>query len=175
MSKQTMAPEICSPDLGELTIIIRPSDLALCWYVGTRMQLEAEGVIPAGTEWPDGFCDVRWEANGLRFWLHRQRPKGVKGPRRAFLDCDNWCLRMNKPGSNVDNPIERKAKDLALEIYRQSPEGRVAWSKRWKLYWAAHEDEKFQAFKALIPGLIAPSRKRRVPKSTAQSQEVRHG
>lgn len=178
MSKPTSAPTVLgtvSPDLGELTIIIRPSNLALCWYIGTRMQLEAEGVIPPGTKWPDGFNDVKWEAGGVRFWLHRQRPEGAKGPRRAFLDCDNWMLRMDPARSSLDEHITNKAKELALAVYRASPEGRAAWCKSWEMYRDAQGDEKFQSFKALVPGLIPPPRKPRSSKRSVQSQEVRHG
>lgn len=163
-------------DLGELTIIISPGAWAYCEYIGTRTQLEAEGVIPAGTEWPDGFFDIRWKASDLDFWLRRQRPEGVKGPRRAFLDCDNWCLRMRKSDWNAfDGDIERKAKDLRRMIYDQSPEGRAAFMTMIDLSLDADDDEKFQAFKALIPGLIPPPRKRRGPKLAFQSQEENHG
>lgn len=136
-------------DIGELSI-----DLTYCRYVGTRMQLEAEGVIPADTKWPDGFSTVSWEANGLRFLLKRERPEGAKGPRRAFLDCDNWWLRMSVPGRSVaDENIKRMADELARYIHNQSPAGQAEVIRQARLYFAARDDKEFQAFKALIPGL----------------------
>jgi hypothetical protein len=167
-----------SPDLGELTIALRPFDGPYCTYVGTRMQLEAEGVIPGGTKWPDAFNSVSWRANGILFSLLRMRPKGAKGPRRDFIDCDHWFLRMELEGRNwVDQELEREAKKLARVVYEHSEEGRAAFMRMIDLAVAADVDEKFQAFKALIPGLIPPPRKRlgRRPKSARQSQDEHHG
>ncbi|WDD94662.1 hypothetical protein Bsp3421_004796 [Burkholderia sp. FERM BP-3421] len=149
-------------DIGELTIILRPMDMSMSQYIGTRMQLEAEGVIPAGTKWPDGYRDLIWVADGLRFHLRRERPEGAKGSRRDFIDCDNWVLRMQRPGSNwPDDCLKLQAEKLRQMLYAQSDEGRAAWNRRYKLYFAAGDDEKFQAFKALIPSLIPPPRKPR--------------
>lgn len=162
-------------DIGELKIIISLG-LSFCMYVGTRAHLDAEGVIPVGTKWPDGFSWVSWEANGLRFRLVRERPEGAKGPRRVFLDCDNWCLRMDVQGRSVaDAVIKHKADNLAQYIHGQTPAGQAEFFRQCELYYAACNDEKFQAFKALIPGLIPPSRKRRGHPSNAsatQSQEA---
>ncbi|MGF6974919.1 hypothetical protein QFZ94_003369 [Paraburkholderia sp. JPY465] len=163
-------------DIGELTIIMQAGSLPHCNYIGTRMQLEAEGILPADTRWPDGFAyGNKWEANGLCFSLCRQRPEGAKGPRRAFLDCDNWCLRIEPAdGWSHDYVLEAKAKEMKALLYRRTPEWSKEQSERCKRYYAAEKDEKFQAFKALIPGLIpAPGKRRRPPKAAAtQSQGV---
>jgi hypothetical protein len=149
-------------DLGELTIFLRPHDHPYCYYVGTRMQLEAEGVIPPDTEWPEGFNDLRWESNGVRFRLNRMRPEGSKGPRRNFADCDNWCLHMERRDLDwVQDSLEKKSRELRELIYRQTPEWSKAWDETCRRLDAARGDEKFQALKALIPGLIPPPRKPR--------------
>lgn len=155
----------------ELVVIINPYNLGFSEFVGSRAMLEAEGVIPDGTKWPEGYDDLRWQAGKLDFWLRRQPPEGAKGPRRDFADCDWWCLRQeltNAP-SQAERNIMLKAQALADEIYRQSAKGQAEWSKNWNRYWETTKDEKFQAFKALIPGLIRPKRGRR-PKNAEQSQ-----
>jgi hypothetical protein len=159
-------------DFGGLTIIMDPAH-GWAHYIGTRMQLEAEGIIPGEPCWPDGFTRADKEANGIHFTLKRERPEGAKGPLRDFIDCDNWCLTMRRVDAEPwdARQIRLKAKELQDMVYRQTR----AWSdecdRRHKLYYTAQEDEKFQAFKALIPGLIPPPKPRgRRPKSATQSQ-----
>lgn len=140
-------------------------------YQGTRAALEAEGVIPAGTKWPDGFDDLFWEDDKFRYWLRRKRPEGIKGPRKQFLDLDWWMFRcdpLNAKPVDIRN-VERKVKELADIIHRQSAKGQAEWSTQWNRYWEARKDDKFQAFKALIPGVNRPKRGRR-PKNADQSQ-----
>lgn len=153
--------------LGELTIKL-DSKWSTAEYIGTRTQLEAEGVIPPQTKWPDGFNSVFWTVAGVRFWLRRERPEGARGPRKAFLDCDNWCLRMDPENIDCANQaIKLKAKELAELTYRQSAKGRAEWDRSWKLFWKAQEDDKFQAFKNLL-GLNPPPRRGRHSRSTAK-------
>jgi hypothetical protein len=164
-----------SPDLGEMTIIMDP---AYGWatYIGTREQLEAEYVIPPGSKWPDGFTRADWVANGIHFTIERRRPDGVKGPRRDFINCDNWHLRMSKVDDYYpDRQIMLQAKELRRMIYLESSEGRAAFMRMIDLSLAADKDENFQAFKALIPGLIPPPRKPRGRNLPVQTQEARHG
>lgn len=129
-------------------------------YQGTRAALELEGIIPAGTKWPDGFNDLCWEDGKFRYWIRRKRPEGVKGPRKQFLDVDWWMLRCDPVNakSRGAEDIERKSKELADEIYRQSIKGRSAIAAQFKAYWKAQDDEKFQAFKSLIAGINRPKR-----------------
>lgn len=58
----------CPIDIGELTILLDPR-LGGASYFGTRAQIEAEGMVPATTEWPKGFDVVRWSAGDNEFWL----------------------------------------------------------------------------------------------------------
>ncbi|MCA8080864.1 hypothetical protein [Burkholderia cepacia] len=175
-----------SIDLGELTIEMRPYDMATAVYKGTRMQLEAEGIIPAGTKWPEGFANLYWEAGGIRFWLRRNRPEGAKGPRRAFLNSDYWSLQTNVPGlSWQDETIQRKTKELAALIRAQTLEGQKERLGQLNRYKFACNDAKFQAFKALLPALVPAQRNprdrtsknltvERIAKDGGNT-EVRHG
>lgn len=140
-------------------------------YQGTRAALEAEGVIPDGTEWPEGFDSLHWEDGSFNYWLRRERPEGIKGPRKQFLTVDWWMFRCN-PATTKSfeaKAIERKAQALKDEIYRQSTKAQEERNKQWNAYWIARKDEEFQAFKAIIPGLVRPKRSRR-QKTVEQSQ-----
>lgn len=169
-----------SNPVGDLTIVIRPYDQHYCKYIGTRMQLEAEGIIPSGTKWPDGFREIGWRANDLYFSLRRRRPDGVKGPRRSFFDCDNWCLRIepeNHAESRRDYLIAAKAKELHSLIRMGSDECRTALYRSHSAFVAARNDRGFQAFMALIPALASSSGNRCVDHvdNTTESSEARRG
>lgn len=146
-----------------LEIIVCTPYSNIAEYQGTRAALEAEGVIPADIEWPEGFKDLHWNDDQFRYWLCRKRPNSIKGPRQQFLDIDWWMFRRDplnaKPiGVRI---VEEKAKELADTIYRCSPQGEAAWFAQWDRYQQSTKDVAFQAFKALIPGLIQPKRGRR--------------
>lgn len=163
-------PAASGIDISSEIIVCTPySDIAE--YQGTRAALEAEGVIPAGTKWPEGFNTRSWNDDKFSYWLHRERPKGVNGPRKQFLDIDWWMFRCDPLNVKSVNAriVECKAKELADTIYRCSPQGEAAWFAQWDRYQQSTKDVAFQAFKALIPGLIQPKRGRRT-KSAEQSQ-----
>lgn len=157
-------------DLSAEIIVCSPFD-GIAEYQGTRAALEAEGVIPTGTVWPDGFDSLYWGDDNFSYWLRRERPEGVKGPRKQFLGMDWWMFRCDpvKVQSWEAKAIEKKAKALASEIYRQSPNGRAEWGKQLNAYMEARRDDKFQAFKALIPGIVRPKRGRR-PKEVQEAK-----
>lgn len=152
---------IDAADFGELTIHLDPK-YGMVQYVGTRLQLEAEGIVPSGMKWPDGYAVVRWESGQFEFWMRRQRPEGAKGPRRAFLDVDNWCVGVNpKHGRSC---CDQKIRMMKLELARlqryNSPQGIAESKRQWERIEAASNDEKFQRFKSLVPGLVQPPRSR---------------
>lgn len=157
----------------ELQISIYPDEWAN--YEGTRAQLEDEGLVPKGFEWPRAAADKRWSAGRFEYWLRRQRPEGFKGPLRQWLECDWWFVRVTVIGRDTrwrgQREIERKRKALEAEIYRQSPEGMRDRDANWKRYWAAHEDKVFQAFKAtFIPQRKKPGRPPKVrPDAASES------
>lgn len=132
--------------------------------------LEAEGLIPDGTDWPQGFDGLNWQAGKFDYSLRRNRLDGAKGPRKAFVEVDWFCLRqeLTQRVSVTEWNVARKAKELKNLIYIHSQQGMAEGAERWNRYWASVNDAKFQAFKATIPGLVAPKRGR--PRNAAQRQ-----
>lgn len=144
-------------DSMDLVVCIR-DELGFVEYHGTRAQIEAEGIIPEGLAWPDGYDDLRWQSGKFNFWLCRRRPNGAKGPRKAFIDCDWWHIRWDVSDEAMcDVWIKVKAKELSEAIYRASPE----WGALCNRAWEARQDTQFQNFKARIPGAIRTRRGRR--------------
>lgn len=160
-SSSTLATESAESNLG-LIVEIRET-IGISEFHGTRAMIEGEGIIPAKTEWPQGYDNLYWQAGQFNYWLRRERPPGAKGSRRQFIDCDWWFLRweLTEQPSYAAREIKRKTKELSDAIYRQSAIGRAENDEHWSRYWKAKEDDGFQAFKALIPGLVPPKRGRR--------------
>jgi hypothetical protein len=159
--------------VGELRIRIHRDSIA--WFEGTAASLIAEGLVPDGLEWPRGACTARfWEANGLRYQLRRQRPDGHKGPMKSWLELDNWCVlstALDREWS-ARTKLERKAEELRAEYRRRlTAAGAAEWEAEGRRYWAAFDDRKFQAFKALIPGLIPPRRGRKAKSAALKACE----
>lgn len=173
-SQVAPAPAQAVPVLPPEILVYTPFD-GLAEFRGTRAQLESELAILAKVTWPEGFADLRWHDDQFDYWLRRGRPDGAKGPRKQFIDADWWYFRWDP--INVESPqqqqLKRKAKELADLAYRLTPRGRAEHDRHWKRYWASRDDAKFQAFKALVPGLVQPRRGRR-PKSAEQTQEAGH-
>jgi hypothetical protein len=147
-----------------LTVELNPHGLDFWEYHGTRAQLEAEGIVPAAIAWPAaGAQSVGWQDGRLKFSLRRIRPDGLRGPMRLWVNGDWWALRCDLIGG--PDMLQRRLicmqRALELETYRQSPAGQRAWYAAYKRLRAADCDRAFQAFKALVPGLIPPRRGRR--------------
>ena len=157
--------------IQEFIVIMRPYNLDFSEFVGSRAMLEAEGIMPEATMWPEGYNVLRWQDGTFDYRLCRQRPEGAKGPRKQFIDCDWWCLRWklsNQP-SHAERAIAHQSKALKDEIYRHSAKGQAEWDKQLSCYLEAAMDKKFQAFKALIPSIIRPKRGRK-PKEAEASK-----
>lgn len=124
-----------------------------CDYVGTKAAIEAEGVVPRDIEWPEGFQEIGWILDGLTFRLKRQRPKGVKGPRSAFKDCDNWALYWRYDSFGSD---ERQAALAELHrdeaVFYATPQGLDRAKRDHVLYCQAGRDKPFQDFLKLVVG-----------------------
>lgn len=145
----------------ELKINISTRSFSYWEYEGTRARLEAEGVIPPGTEWPQGKKEVCWSSGRLRFRLGRTRAEWVKGPMSVWTSGDWWRLRCDAPSDIIcaDWRVKQKARELAQAIYDRSPEGQREWHERFNRYWATQKDAAFQAFKvALLPRCKKPGR-----------------
>lgn len=132
-------------------------------YKGTRAQLEAEGVIPANPKWPSGRTTVHWQAGKYSFELRRTRPDGLKGPMTLWTNGDWWHVQwmLTNGPSHKERAFKWKVEELADEWHRHSDIYRQIHAAQFRKYWAAREDTRFQAFKALIPGLIPPKRGRK--------------
>ena len=144
-------------------VCVRPRDWPFSEYHGTRAQLEAEGVIPKDTAWPGGTQRVYWEQGLFKFELRRIRPDGMKGPMKLWRTGDYWCLRWERKLSlSYDEmAIANKAKEFAQLVHLHSPAGRREREVNWGLYWKAHEDKAFQAFKSIfVPQRRKPGRPR---------------
>ncbi len=156
--------ELKSEDFGELRIEI-DDRYGVVRYTGTRMQLEAEGIIPADYQWPDGYQRFEWTAGEFRFAVGRERPTGAKGSRRAFFDCDNWYLSMWRENEcYVDRKVWLLEREIKRVKYVESAAGRREQDARSCKFYRAQGDKAFQAFKALMPCLAPPpDRPRRRP------------
>lgn len=136
------APEVIASDL---IVEILPRD-SVEW-IGTRAQLEAEGLVPAEVIWPDRDRWTGWTTPLLEFWLRRTRPLGVKGPKRLWINGDWWALRQtllsDRGKGHWPGVIHAKRCELEALLWSQSETGRQ-WTQRWK---KAQSDDAFQAFK----------------------------
>lgn len=142
-----------------LIVCIRPYQLNFWEYEGTRAQLEAEGVIPSDTKWPEGSREVCWKDGRFRWGLRRTRPEGLKGPMKLWVSGDWWALRcdlLNPPDHGQLRILDKK-RELDAEIRRWSRAGKVECDA----YGRSLRDKAFQSFKAKIPGLIPPKRGRK--------------
>lgn len=136
-------------------------------FEGSSAQLVAEGLIPKNPKWPDRDITANWNDAEFHYGVCRVKPEGMKAPKAEWAKLDNWQLTRTPHNmlSWDELAIKEKTEEIERIRFRNSHEGRMRFEK----YWAAHEDEAFQAFKALIPGLVSPKRGRR-PKSDEQSQ-----
>lgn len=161
----------CDPT-GELIIAIDYYGSGRTEFIGTRAMLEAEGIIPANTRWPEAYGRECWNIGPLHFELGRQRPEGVKGPRKAFATCDWWCLRQERPDglSHWQRVFRVKKKELDDLAYACSREGQIKQAAEFERRCAASRDVGFQAFLAQFPGLLPQPRGRK-----ARTGERAHG
>lgn len=174
-----MAYSLSSSETGtlaptdDLVVILNPHNRDLAEFLGSRALLEAEGLIPEGTDWPQAYRDLSWQAGDFKYWLRRERPDGAKGPRRAFADVDWFSLRRAPLyGPSYDErEIAIKAKELNDMVYRLSARGKAERSAQFNRYWATMKDAAFQAFKATIPGLT-PRKRGRSRKVSAEEQST---
>lgn len=158
-------PKTSPPAQHDLIISVSPR-YGWADYVGTAVQLQSEGLVPGGFEWPSASLEKRWCLNGLEYRLRRVRPYGHKG---SWIELDSWNLTTfasDFDGHWVDRrAIDRKAKELRDEIHRLTPAGFSEWRSFEARCWAASQDRAFQDFKALfVPERKKPGRK---PKAEA--------
>lgn len=174
-----MAYSLASSETGtstppdDLIVTLYPNNLDFAEFRGTRDSLVAEGLIPPGTDWPQAYENLRWQAGQFKYWLRRERPPGAKGPRRAFASVDWFCLHQQVAHgpSDAQRAIDRKAREIMDMVRLNSDQGQAEWSAKWNRYLESTKDAAFQAFKATIPGLVR--RKRGRPrKVSAEAQST---
>jgi hypothetical protein len=141
----------------ELLIRIRPHRLHYWDYEGTRAQLEAEGVIPPGTAWPESKESIQWIAGRFTYCLRRTRPEGLKGPMKLWTRGDWWLLRCTVTGVTLaEVRIEDQKRELERALHLQTPHGRAEQCAGWERYFKTREDAAYQRFMARI---VAEGRK----------------
>lgn len=141
-------------------------------YTGTAAQLQAEGLIPPGLQWPTADQRHKWEAHGMRYQLYRCRPDDHRGPKSSWLALDHWRLRISRPGCSIFDrerkELERQAAELQRRYYYLTPQGAHAYQQAFARYVAALQDKGFQLFKQRLPGLQPRRRGGRKPSTTTQ-------
>lgn len=154
IAKSASAPASATAELSNEITIVFHGRIGCTEFLGTRAQIEAEGIVPAGVEWPgDGFESVMWEAGAVNYLLRRVRPVGAKGPRRAFAQVDHWCLRtMLIYPLAIQRTIEIKEAELRAAIHRASPQGQAEACAAIRAVMAAKGDDRFQTFLSQVPG-----------------------
>ncbi|CAE6835357.1 hypothetical protein [Paraburkholderia domus] len=131
-------------------------------YYGSRAQLEDEGIVPEGTEWPSGRESLRWYVGELEFWLRRCRPRDMKGPAKLWMEGDFWFLHISRFGEGcTDWDVRRHQRALKEAIYWASEQGRHHAMDTIERSIEADADQDFQAFMAKLSTLTPPERRPR--------------
>jgi hypothetical protein len=130
------------------------------WWTGTAAQLQAEGLIPDGFEWPRGKAHFRWTCGAFEFWLLRTRPKGHKGPQSSWIELDSWALRrslVKHQGTGLREARIYEAEQAHAEmLYRKTAE----YQAQFFACLEAEKDKAYQTFRKLI---VPAKRKGRRP------------
>jgi len=138
---------------SNLTVEI--TECCIAWY-GSRADLEDEGLIPAGTVWPEGGSKLHWSGKTARFELRRTaRPFGDK-TRGAWRTGDyfrllQWSQAVQNAGSadGFGSFVQKAERQLQRARWEASPAGR----EQWRRVLNARYDT---AFMAMLRPLLAP-------------------
>lgn len=158
-----ISAELAEPTSDIIVSLNAEGSFAWVEFQGSRAQLEAEGLIPPGLQWPsEGFGRVEWQAENVCYRLCRRRPDGAKGPRKAFAKIDWWSLHSElcDPRSLEERILADKAAEFRKTAYALSAEGRSASTRLFIAHLEARRDEGFQAFLSRVPGLVKSARRR---------------
>lgn len=159
-------PMPCVEQVCELKIAIYPRSYVR--WIGTGAQLQAEGLIPADFEWPNGLAKKYWTAGKFEYQLLRVRPEGHKGPRSSYLEVDNWDYRRGLLNQGFEEARIYEARvALEKEIWTHTP----AAIQHFGRYWTAHEDKSFQSFKSIFMPQPKKSCRPSKPKVTSQGSQ----
>lgn len=121
--------------------------------------------MPTAFIWPERAHRKHFKNGSFECEVVRYRPPNTTGPMSTWINGDYWSLNRHLGPSRSSYEADIYAKKEALNdaLYRNSPEYE-AQSKKW---WAAREDDKFQALKTLLMGERKPGRGR--PSEVAKS------
>jgi hypothetical protein len=165
------APRDCESEL-----LIRIEQDWFVHYEGTATQLADEGLIPQGLVWPPGAADKRWQANGYSYWLQRSRPKGHKGPKRSWLELDNWVFRVYYTAHDEEwhaqRALQRQTEDLLAAVHRRTREGQLKFHAALALYSSAVSDPAYRLFRQCIPALVQVRRGRKAKSQATQGEQA---
>lgn len=125
---------------------------------GTRAALEAEGLVPPDTQWPQGRKVVQWQAWPFQWTLSRTRPEGLKGPQSLWIDGDWWVLASSPADKTMyfDRQMQLMQAEMLYEWRRRTWGGHCELAAHRQAYRAARGDNAFQRFKA---GVLPPPRR----------------
>lgn len=147
-----LRPSPLQPGFAAHELIIEIHPRAFVEWLGTRAQLEEEGLIPEEFHWPERFDHASWSDGVFDFRLFRKRPPGVRGRKSDFADADYWFLARSRVADRGtgwrEGRIYQKRQELAEALFMGTPE----YTAQFKRYWDAHDDRAFQRFLSMIPG-----------------------
>lgn len=144
VTKPTAANPILSPDTDDL-IIRAFDDMSLSHWVGTRAQLDAEGITNDKTPWPTGRSTAYWTDGGWSFWMKRTRRPGTK----AAASDDYWLVGRRKVGDTPAHASVRLARRRLQDAeFAATDIGRAQWNDEFSRLLKSLEDKAYQRFRA---------------------------
>ena len=136
----------------ELVVFLAPRPVGFAEFRGSRVDIEAERVVPQDLKWPTGAGVASWRSGGLSFALRRTPPKKLKGSKDLWLEADWWSLtwELTNGPSFGEREIAQKSAELAEAFVRYSPQGQAKFRALIDRCAVADLDTRFQAFKAIF-------------------------
>jgi hypothetical protein len=130
----------------EMEIVIEIGG-AVC-YVGTKAQMQAEGIVSPNVVWPDTTDSyVEWQSGRNLFRLRRAQPKGSKSREWKSCPADWWRLSIDFAGRIGERQSQLEIRQAAIDrAFAAVRPDRL----RVK---AARCDDAFQSFKRKALGL----------------------
>lgn len=166
-----LSPAIGAHPLATSDLIIEIRPRFICRYYGTRAQLVAEGLIPAGLQWPNGRARANFSDARFDYWLERNRVPGTKGPVKSWIDGDYWVLDSTPKGQRMswaDRQIIEKQRELAELSQFNSPARQLQIHRAV----AAKFDAAYQGFLTRALGDAAPRKRGRPAKAINTTQST---
>lgn len=144
---------------GELIV-----DFVYWWaaFIGTRAQIEAEGIVPADAGWSTGKGHYEWEANGCRYGLTRAR-QGNRGKWNAPSSDETvlWQVSVDlgsaqgESGRAVQRERQLRRELETLEWRRTEAGKRESAAFEARRYRASSD----HAFQLMLKSILPPTKK----------------